>query len=242
MQVSYLLSGKMNSSLTQGLSSSNGPTSSSISRVVHSIADAVAEPLSTQARKTTPLKRAEVTPTKRVLEKTGPVPTIASARPQSALKTKSKPEALVPPTPSGGVRGPQHGEGKLMSELSWALHQFISVQMKMTIEYSWVLYYSNTKICSNSPSMNKIIFVFDCDPPVRLSLCLSLCFVSRRLKDVKAEEVDVSEQHGQVDDITLHLPLVIYSECSHSVCQHQWQLDETVDTSKYFEISFSSSY
>uniref|UniRef100_UPI0037E78967 G2 and S phase-expressed protein 1 n=1 Tax=Semicossyphus pulcher TaxID=241346 RepID=UPI0037E78967 len=77
--------------------------------------------LSTQAKKpsevergkttkSTPLKRAEatplqVTPAKRVLEKTVSLPTNASARLQSGLKTKSKPEALVLPTPSGGVGG-----------------------------------------------------------------------------------------------------------------------------------------
>ncbi|XP_070762940.1 G2 and S phase-expressed protein 1 [Enoplosus armatus] len=82
--------------------------------------------LSTQARKlsevervkatrSTPLKRAEttplqVTPAKRVSERTASIPTTASVRPQSGLKTKSKPEALVLPTPSGGVRGVPHGD------------------------------------------------------------------------------------------------------------------------------------
>ncbi|XP_073328886.1 G2 and S phase-expressed protein 1 isoform X2 [Pagrus major] len=62
-----------------------------------------------KATRSTPLKRAEttplqVTPAKRVLERTASIPSTASVRPQSGLKTRSKPEALVPPTPSGGVR------------------------------------------------------------------------------------------------------------------------------------------
>ncbi len=84
--------------------------------------------LSAQARKlseldrvkptrSTPLKRAEttplqMTPAKRVLERTASIPTTASVRPQSGLKTKPKPEALVLPTPSGGVRGVPQGDGK----------------------------------------------------------------------------------------------------------------------------------
>lgn len=83
--------------------------------------------LSTQARKpqevenvkatrSTPLKRApatplQVTPAKRVLEKTASVPTTASARTQSGLKTKCKPEALILPAPSGGL---PHGDGKMV--------------------------------------------------------------------------------------------------------------------------------
>ncbi|KAI3370585.1 hypothetical protein L3Q82_007154 [Scortum barcoo] len=82
--------------------------------------------LSAQARKpsevdrlkgtrSTPLKRAEttplqVTPAKRVSERTTSIPTSASVRPQSGLKTKAKHEALVLPTPSGGVRGVPHGD------------------------------------------------------------------------------------------------------------------------------------
>ena len=75
-----------------------------------------------KATRSTLLKRAEatplqVTPAKRLLAKTTSV--TASGRPQSGLKTKSKPEALVPPTPSGGVRGVSQGDGKMMmSELS----------------------------------------------------------------------------------------------------------------------------
>ncbi|XP_068459384.1 G2 and S phase-expressed protein 1 isoform X2 [Clinocottus analis] len=77
--------------------------------------------LSTQARKlseaervkaarSTPLKRAEATPlqqtpAKRVLERTASIPAAASTRPHSGLKTKSKPEPSVAPTPSGRVRG-----------------------------------------------------------------------------------------------------------------------------------------
>lgn len=84
--------------------------------------------LSAQARKpsevervkvirSTPLKRAEttplqVTPAKRVMERTASIPIVAAVRPQSGLKTKSKPEALVPPTPSGGVKGVPRGDGK----------------------------------------------------------------------------------------------------------------------------------
>ncbi|XP_051238539.1 G2 and S phase-expressed protein 1 isoform X1 [Dicentrarchus labrax] len=68
-----------------------------------------------KATRSTPLKRAEttplqLTPAKRVLERTASIPTAASAWPQSGLKTKSKPEALVPPTPNGGVRGVLHGD------------------------------------------------------------------------------------------------------------------------------------
>ncbi|XP_065812936.1 G2 and S phase-expressed protein 1 isoform X2 [Labrus bergylta] len=77
--------------------------------------------LSTQARKPSevelpkttkcrPLKRAEttplqVTPAKRLSERTASIPSSSSTRLQSGLKTKSKPEALVLPTPSGGFRG-----------------------------------------------------------------------------------------------------------------------------------------
>ncbi|KAE8296643.1 G2 and S phase-expressed protein 1 [Larimichthys crocea] len=69
-----------------------------------------------KATRSTPLKRAEATPlqqtpAKRVMERIASIPTAALARPQSGLKTKSKPEALVFPTPSGGVRGVPHGDG-----------------------------------------------------------------------------------------------------------------------------------
>ncbi|XP_030280719.1 G2 and S phase-expressed protein 1 isoform X2 [Sparus aurata] len=128
--------GKLNSSLNRSMSNSTGPTPSSITRPVNnsrprrSTIYSTAEPapstagrrsLSAQAKRpleaeyikakrSTPLKRAEVTPlqvtpAKRVLERTASIPSTASVRPQSGLKTRSKPEALVPPTPSGGVRG-----------------------------------------------------------------------------------------------------------------------------------------
>lgn len=41
-------------------------------------------------------------------------------------------------------------------------------------------------------------------PFVSLSICLSLCFIPRRLKDDEAKEVDVSRQPGQVYDIILY--------------------------------------
>ncbi|KAM9352125.1 G2 and S phase-expressed protein 1 [Symphorus nematophorus] len=68
-----------------------------------------------KATRSTPLKRAEATPlqpmpAKRALGRTSSVTTTTSGRPQSGLKTKSKPEALVPPTPSGGVRGVLQGD------------------------------------------------------------------------------------------------------------------------------------
>ncbi|XP_034734592.1 G2 and S phase-expressed protein 1 [Etheostoma cragini] len=127
--------GKQNSSLNQSLSSSTGPAPSSISRRANnsrprrSSVYAAAETapfsagrrsMSVQARKlsevervkatkSTPLKRAEATPLKhtpgkRISEMTASVPTSASAQLQSGL-IKSKPEAMVLPTPSGGVRG-----------------------------------------------------------------------------------------------------------------------------------------
>ncbi|CAG08759.1 unnamed protein product [Tetraodon nigroviridis] len=63
-----------------------------------------------KAKKATPLKRAEGTPTKRALEKSGSVPATSTTLPQGRLKTKAKPEALVPPTLSAGVRGLNHGD------------------------------------------------------------------------------------------------------------------------------------
>ncbi|XP_071315030.1 G2 and S phase-expressed protein 1 isoform X2 [Trachinotus anak] len=68
-----------------------------------------------KALRSTPLKRAEatplqMTPAKRVLERSTSVPPTASVRPQSGLKAKPKPEAVVIPTPSGGVRGVHHGD------------------------------------------------------------------------------------------------------------------------------------
>ncbi|GAA6215378.1 G2 and S phase-expressed protein 1 [Lates japonicus] len=69
-----------------------------------------------KAIRSTPLKRAEatplqLTPAKRVLERTSSVPPTATVRPQSGLRAKPKPEAVVVPTPSGGVRGGvQHGD------------------------------------------------------------------------------------------------------------------------------------
>ncbi|KAM8751752.1 G2 and S phase-expressed protein 1 isoform 2-T3 [Acanthopagrus schlegelii] len=128
--------GKLNSSLNRSMSSSTGPTPSSISRPANnsrprrstvysttepapsiagrrSLSAQAKRPLEAEyikAKRSTPLKRAEapplqVTPTKRVLERTASIPSTALVRPQSGLKTRSKPEAVVPPTPSGGVRG-----------------------------------------------------------------------------------------------------------------------------------------
>lgn len=69
-----------------------------------------------KATRSTPLKRApatplQMTPAKKVFDKTASIPTTASARTQSGLKTKSKPEALVLPTPSEGL---PHGDGKMV--------------------------------------------------------------------------------------------------------------------------------
>uniref|UniRef100_H3CFE5 G-2 and S-phase expressed 1 n=1 Tax=Tetraodon nigroviridis TaxID=99883 RepID=H3CFE5_TETNG len=108
--------GKLNSSLNRSVCSSTGPAPS---RARRSTINAAAEPapsiprcrsLSTQAKKATPLKRAEGTPTKRALEKSGSVPATSTTLPQGRLKTKAKPEALVPPTLSAGVRGLNHGD------------------------------------------------------------------------------------------------------------------------------------
>ncbi|CAF92212.1 unnamed protein product [Tetraodon nigroviridis] len=63
-----------------------------------------------KAKKATPLKRAEGTPTKRALEKSGSVPATSTTLPQGRLKTQAKPEALVPPALSAGVRGLNHGD------------------------------------------------------------------------------------------------------------------------------------
>ncbi|XP_023137171.2 G2 and S phase-expressed protein 1 isoform X2 [Amphiprion ocellaris] len=121
--------GKPNSSLNGSLSSSTGLAPSSVSRPRRSTVYTAAEPasstagrrsLSTQGKKlsetervkaarATPLKRAEATPlqsvpAKRLLERTSSS-TASSGRPQSGLKPKSKPEALVPPTPSTSGKG-----------------------------------------------------------------------------------------------------------------------------------------
>lgn len=119
--------GKLNSSLNRSMSGSTGPASSSMSKPINhsrprrSTVYSTTEPassttgrpsLSAQGRKqsedrvkatrSTPL---QLTPAKRVLERTAMISTTASVRPQSGLKTKSKPEALIPPTHSGSVRG-----------------------------------------------------------------------------------------------------------------------------------------
>nr|XP_019934987.1 PREDICTED: G2 and S phase-expressed protein 1 isoform X1 [Paralichthys olivaceus]XP_019934988.1 PREDICTED: G2 and S phase-expressed protein 1 isoform X1 [Paralichthys olivaceus] len=67
-----------------------------------------------KAVRSTPLKRAEatplqLTPAKRVFQRTTSVPPTAFVRPQSGLKPK--PEAQVVPTPNGGVRGVHQGDG-----------------------------------------------------------------------------------------------------------------------------------
>ncbi|XP_008276214.1 G2 and S phase-expressed protein 1 isoform X3 [Stegastes partitus] len=120
--------GKLNSSLNRSLSGSTVLAPSNVSRPRRSTVYAAAEPvsstagrrsLSTQAKKlseaervkaarSTPLKRAEATPlqsvpTKRLLERSAS--TTSSGQPQSRLKAKPKPEALVPPTPSTGGKG-----------------------------------------------------------------------------------------------------------------------------------------
>lgn len=110
------------------MSSSSGPAPSSISRPVNpgrarrsAVNTAAAEPapsaarrgsLPTQAKKVTPLKRAEVTPTKKVLEKSGSMTATSAALPQGGLKSRSKPEALVLPTTSAAVRGLNQGDSK----------------------------------------------------------------------------------------------------------------------------------
>lgn len=123
----------MNSSVNRSLSSSTCAASSGNNRTRRSISRSTAPPvsstvgrrsLSTQPRKlseaerlraakSTPLKKVEVaphqrTPAQRGLERSISVPPTAAVRPQSGLKVKSKPEALVAPTPSGGVRGVGH--------------------------------------------------------------------------------------------------------------------------------------
>ncbi|XP_060892087.1 G2 and S phase-expressed protein 1 isoform X2 [Labrus mixtus] len=87
------------------------PASSNAGR--RSLSTQVRKPSEVELPKTTkcrPLKRAEatplqVTPAKRLSERTASIPCSSSTRLQSGLKTKSKPEALVLPTPSGGFRG-----------------------------------------------------------------------------------------------------------------------------------------
>ncbi|XP_042266819.1 mucin-5AC-like isoform X2 [Thunnus maccoyii] len=122
--------GKPNSSTS--LSSYTVPAPSSISKPANqnrqhrsnvcAAAEAVSSTtgrrsLSTQARKlSTPLKRTEATPlqptsSKRVLERTASIPATASARLQSGLKAKPKPQTLAPPTTSAIVRGVRHGDG-----------------------------------------------------------------------------------------------------------------------------------
>ncbi|KAF3706090.1 G2 and S phase-expressed protein 1 [Channa argus] len=140
--------GKFNSSLNRSMSSSTGPAPSSISRpscasrsrrsTVYTATGPAStttgrRSLSAQARKlseverskasrSTPLKKAEVTPVqptppKRVLARTTSIPPTASVRLQGGLKAKTKPEALVAPTPSGGVQGVRHGDDKEISKM-----------------------------------------------------------------------------------------------------------------------------
>lgn len=141
-----LFSGKLNSSLNQ--SSCVGPAPGSISRPAVSgkarrPTVGTVEPvpssataggrcaLFAQARKpqelervgkaarSTPLKKAEATPIKRVLERTASVPTVASVQPLSSQRTKSKPEAMVAPTPVRGGRRLSSRVGEaVMSHLS----------------------------------------------------------------------------------------------------------------------------
>ncbi|XP_070827931.1 G2 and S phase-expressed protein 1 isoform X2 [Chaetodon trifascialis] len=125
--------GKLNSSLNRSMSGSTGPTPSSMSKPINhsrprrSTVYSTTEPassttgrpsLSAQARKqpevdcvkatrSTPL---QLTPAKRDLERTAMIPTTASAQLQSGPKTKSKPQALIPPTHSGSVRGLSIGD------------------------------------------------------------------------------------------------------------------------------------
>lgn len=143
-----LLSGKLNSSLNRSVSGSSGPAPRSVSkpanpRPTRSSVYGTAAPasttagrrsLSTQVRrpseveqsktaKSTPLKKTtatplQMTPSKRVLERSASVPANATTRLQSGLKTKPKPEAMVLPTPSGGVRGPPHKDGQSRSSFS----------------------------------------------------------------------------------------------------------------------------
>ncbi|XP_041651724.1 G2 and S phase-expressed protein 1 isoform X2 [Cheilinus undulatus] len=126
--------GKQNSSLNRSLSGSTAPSSvtkpanptrpnrsSVYGTAGQASSNTSRRSLSTQVRrpseverpkatKSTPLKRAEamplqITPAKRVSERVASIPANASGRLQSGLKTKSKPEALVLPTPSGGCKG-----------------------------------------------------------------------------------------------------------------------------------------
>ncbi|XP_013876797.1 G2 and S phase-expressed protein 1 isoform X3 [Austrofundulus limnaeus] len=120
--------GKPNSSLNQTLSSSTGPTPSSVSRPANqsrplrSTAYSAAEASSSRrslsfhakklpegerggATRSTPLKRAETTPpqltppTKRLLQRTASLATMGPARLQNGVKTKPKPETLTFTTP-----------------------------------------------------------------------------------------------------------------------------------------------
>ncbi|XP_053283912.1 G2 and S phase-expressed protein 1 isoform X3 [Pleuronectes platessa] len=105
-----------NSSLS--VSPTKDPTSSttggrrSLSMQARKLSDV--EPF--KAIRSTSLKRAEatplqLTPAKRMLQRTSSVPPTAFVRPQSGLKAKPKPEAQILPTASGGARGDQHGDG-----------------------------------------------------------------------------------------------------------------------------------
>ncbi|KAK5866866.1 hypothetical protein PBY51_011406 [Eleginops maclovinus] len=129
--------GRLNSSLNRSVS---GPAPGSISRpavqsrprrstVTAEPASAGRRSLSLQNRKlpevegvkparSTLLKRADSTPVqstpaKRGLEKTGSMP----ARPQSALRSRSKPEALAVLTPGGGFRGVRNGDAPDVSKM-----------------------------------------------------------------------------------------------------------------------------
>nr|XP_020448979.1 G2 and S phase-expressed protein 1 [Monopterus albus]XP_020448980.1 G2 and S phase-expressed protein 1 [Monopterus albus] len=92
------------------------PTSSTTSRRSLSVqARKLSEPEHAKAARSTSLKRAEATPlqptpTKRVLDRAANIPTVTAVQPQTGLKARPKPEAVVLPILSGVGRGVQQGD------------------------------------------------------------------------------------------------------------------------------------
>ncbi|XP_029008915.1 G2 and S phase-expressed protein 1 isoform X2 [Betta splendens] len=129
--------GKINSSLNRSLNGStcitraanpSRPRRSTVNVTTESVSSTISRrSFSTQAKKlpeverakaarSTPLKRADAvpvqaTPPRRVLERTTTIPPTASVRMQSAIKVK--PQPLVIPTPTGGVKGVRSGDDAL---------------------------------------------------------------------------------------------------------------------------------
>lgn len=118
----------MNSSLDRSLSGStclgrtvnpSRPRSSTVNvtagrRSLSTQAKKLSEAERAKATRATPLKRADAlpiqaTPPKRILGRTTTIPPTASVQVRSALK--AKPETLVLPTPTRGVKGVHSGDG-----------------------------------------------------------------------------------------------------------------------------------